>query len=120
VSQSTLPKGLAWILITAAITVAPACQATASGGPQGTLGDRIARRFAYRPAYPGPNPIPGTRPLYLSGYAGARYGPDRVVAPGGALSPTAAYEQAQPLPYWTPTARGWRRLFGLEPGLLRP
>jgi hypothetical protein len=35
-------------------------------------------RVAYRPAYP-PSPLLRGRPLYLSGYAGATYGPGRPV-----------------------------------------
>jgi hypothetical protein len=110
---------MAWLLISGSMVVAPACRANDGLGSP-SLGDRIVRRFAYRPAFPGPNPVPNTRPLYLSGYAGARYGPDRVTVPASPYSATSAVVPAQPLPYWKPTARGWRGIFGLEPGLFRP
>ncbi|MGE3819327.1 MAG: hypothetical protein AB7I30_07825 [Isosphaeraceae bacterium] len=111
----TRPRLLGLLLITTIVTVAPACQATAGGGPKGDglgLKQRLSNRFAYRPAYPYPNPVPRTRPLYLSGYAGARYGPTRTLAP---ISPTAAVVPVEPLPYWVPTAPGIRGLLGLEP-----
>jgi hypothetical protein len=67
---------LPFLVLTVGLAVLPACSSSASGvrGDGQGLGARIADRFAYRPVYAQPNPVPGTRPLFLSGYAGARYG----------------------------------------------
>lgn len=71
------------LLLALGLAVLPACSSSAGGlrgdgrGPGARLADRVADRLAYRPVYPLPNPVPRTRPLFLSGYAGARYGPDQ-------------------------------------------
>ena len=64
-----------YLLLSLGLGVLPACS-TSAGGVRGdgqSFRDRVVNRFAYRPVYPGANPVPGTRPLFLSGYAGARY-----------------------------------------------
>lgn len=115
--RPTRPSLRASLLFAFTLTVAPACTATANDGPRVGLGTRIANRFAYRPVYPEPNPLPRGRPLYLSGYAGAAYGPRR---PVGTLTPTGVVVPSRPVPYWAPTAPGLRGLLGLEPDSFRP
>lgn len=117
------PRLLGWLLISTVLTIAPACQATAGGGKrldQPSLGQRISNRFAYRPAYPYPNPVPRTRPLCLSGFAGARYGPAAPIMPLGPISPTAAVVTTEPLPYWVRNAPGLRGFLGWDSDELRP
>jgi hypothetical protein len=71
------------VLLTLVLAVAPACGSSAGGvrGDGRGLAARLSDRFAYRPVYPAPNPLPRTRALFLSGYAGARYGPAAASAP---------------------------------------
>ena len=71
------------LLLSMLLAVVPACSASAGhkwGRAPATAADGSGR-VAYRPAYP----LARTRALYLSGYAGATYGPG---GPGGPLSPT--------------------------------
>ena len=66
-------RRLSALLATVAVTLAPACSASA-GHKGGTLRPGAASgsgRVAYRPAFPDQ---PG-KAFYLSGYAGANYGP---------------------------------------------
>jgi hypothetical protein len=72
------------------LAVLPACSASAGHGffrrPQGdalvvTPPAATQPYVAYRPVYP----LPGTKPLYLSNYAGSNY---PSIAPGAALTPT--------------------------------
>jgi hypothetical protein len=62
---SFLVLGLLWFSI-------PACHSP-GGGHWGWREPPDSRNVAYRPAYE----LPGTRPVYLGGYAGADYGPLR-------------------------------------------
>lgn len=84
------------LLASVVLSVIPACASTA--GPAAGGGQVVAGsppdRIVYRPAYP----IQGTRPLYLKGYAGLSYGPDRQAAP---LEPTGYYERpGRPFGWW--------------------
>jgi hypothetical protein len=69
------------LLLVAILAIVPACSSSAGGmrGDGRGLGARLADRLSYRPVYPEPNPVPRTRPLYLSGYANAQYGRARTV-----------------------------------------
>ena len=81
-------------LLSLALSVAPACSSSAGGVRDGRgLGARLADRVAYRPVYPEPNPVPRTRALFLSGYAGARYGPAQAGRP---VYPTSYQVVASP------------------------
>lgn len=77
-------RSIKLFLLTSALAVAPAC-GTSAGGLRGDgrgLCGRLADRWIVnRPVYPAPNPLPRTRTLYLSGYAGARYTPPSPAAP---------------------------------------
>lgn len=73
-----------------AMTVAPASPARAEDVPMPSIpvtcppaaaATPVKPYYAYRPVYR----VPGTRPLYLSNYAGANY-PSR--SPGAAVTPT--------------------------------
>ena len=90
-----LPKLL---LLTAILAMVPACSSSAGGlrGDNRSLGERMADRIAYRPVYPQPNPVPRTRALFLSGYAGARYGD----APAAPLYPTTYQRVTSPWLEW--------------------
>jgi hypothetical protein len=58
--------------------------------------------FAYRPVYP----VPGTKPLYLSSYAGANY---PSVAPSAAITPAEfrLLTGRKVRPAWFVFGRGW-------------
>ena len=86
--RSSAPR-LALLVVLA--TIVPAC-ASSAGDVRGQgrgLGARLADRLAYRPVYPEANPVPRTRPLYLSGYAGAQYGPTSPEIPRRPVYPTS-------------------------------
>ena len=93
--NSRFPKLL---LLTAALAVVPACSSSAGGlrSDGRTLGQRMADRIAYRPVYPAPNPVPRTRALFLSGYAGARYNE----APAAPVYPTTYQVVTSPWLAW--------------------
>ena len=81
-------------LLSLALSVAPACSSSAGGVRDGrSLGARLADRVSYRPVYPEANPVPRTRALFLSGYAGARYGPAQAGRP---VYPTSYETVASP------------------------
>jgi hypothetical protein len=58
--------------------------------------------FAYRPVYP----VPGTKPIFLSSYAGANY---PSVAPSAAITPTEfrLLTGRKVRPTWFVFGRGW-------------
>ncbi|MFO0907642.1 MAG: hypothetical protein U0794_04650 [Isosphaeraceae bacterium] len=68
---------LAFLTAFFALVPAVGCSAGGLRGDGRSLRQRFADRIAYRPVYPEANPVPRTRPLYLSGYAGAQYGRER-------------------------------------------
>lgn len=87
------------LALTAVLAVLPACSSSAGGvrtADSRGLGQRLADRLAYRPVYPQPNPVPRTRPLFLSGYAGAHYGP----AQGAPVYPTSYQMVSSPWCEW--------------------
>ena len=91
------------------LAVVPASRASAGHGllhqPQGNavvVPGQPRPYYVYRPAYP----VPGTKPLTLSNYAGANY-PSR--AQGAAVTPTEfRVLTGRPVrPFWGGNGAGW-------------
>jgi hypothetical protein len=87
VERKRQPRWVHLIGITALLTLLPGCQSPGPG--QGSWvhhGTPGSSNVVYRPSYE----LPGTKPLYLSGYAGANYGPVFRRVPAGSLAPAPA------------------------------
>ena len=91
------------------LTVLPASSASAGGGLfRRPSSDAVVvpaqpqPYVAYRPVYP----VPGTKPLYLSSYAGANYPSN---APGAVMTPTdfRVLTGRPPRPRWGWFGAGW-------------
>jgi hypothetical protein len=89
------------------LAAVPACNASAGHAllrkpGQGGVAVSPSPYVAYRPAYE----VPGTKPLYLSSYAGSNY---PSVAPGAVVTPTAfrAMTGKPARPRWFPFGGGW-------------